>query len=173
MRTPDDGSFSNQRHLLDRIIHLRDKPVQREVIITRTVKRQRQDRHVINRPRLDERHGNAVRDAVEVLLHFLVQLHQAAFHVFADLEPHDRQRLAFAGSGVDVFHAGNFPEQLFHRARGAFLDFFRMKSRHGHQHIHHRHFDLRLFLTRQHHHGKHAEQEGCDDDEQGQLGINE
>ena len=173
MRAADERGLGHERHLLHRVVHLRDEPAQREMIVARAVKREREDRHVVNGLGLDERRGNAVRDAVEVLLQLLVQLHEAALHVLADLEAHDDQALAVARGGVDVFHAGNFPEQLFHRARGALLDFLGAEAGHGDQHVHHRHFDLRLFLARQHDDGERAEQDGGDDDERRELGINE
>ena len=95
---------------------------------------------------------DAGRDAVEVGLQLLVQLHQAALDVLADLEAHDDQALARARGGVDVFHAGNFPEQLLHRPGGALLDFLGAEARHRDQHVDHRHLDLRLLLAREHDH---------------------
>ena len=150
--------LGHERNLLHRIVHLRHQPAQREMVVTRAVKRERENRHVVNGLGLDERRGNAVRNAVEVLLQLLVQLHDAALHVLADLEAHDDQALAGARGGVDVFDAGNFPEQLFHRARGAFLDFLGAEAGHGDQHVHHRDFDLRLLLARQHDDRERAEQ---------------
>ena len=148
-RAADERGFGHQRHLLHRVIHLRHQPAQREVIVARAVERQRQDRHVVDGLGLDEREGDAVRDAVEVRLQLLVELHQAALHVLAHLEAHDDQALAGARGGVDVFDAGDFPEQLLHRPGGALLDFLGAEAGHGHQHVDHRHLDLRLLLARQ------------------------
>ncbi len=72
---------------------------------------------------------------------------------------------------IDVFHAGDFPEQLLHRARGAFLDFFRAETGHRHQHINHRHLDLWLLLARQHRHREQPQQHRGDDDERRELGV--
>ena len=55
LRAADEGGFGHLRHLFHRIVHLRDQPAQGEMIVTRAVKRERQNRHVVNRPRLDDR----------------------------------------------------------------------------------------------------------------------
>ena len=79
---------------------------------------------------LDERLRNAPRNTVEIRLQLLVQLDQALLDVLANLEPHDGQALARAGGRVNVFHAGDFPEQLLHRTRGALLYLLRAETRH-------------------------------------------
>ena len=66
VRAADEGGFSHLRHLLHGVVHLRHEPAQREMIVARTVKCQRQDRHVVNGPGLDERLRNAVRNFVEL-----------------------------------------------------------------------------------------------------------
>ncbi len=113
LRAADDGRLGDQRHLLHRVIHLRGQPPQREMIVMRTVNRQRQNRHVVNRPRLDERRGNAVRNLVEIRLQLLVQLHQAAFHVFADLEPHDDQSTGLRWKWSRCIPRREFPRAAF------------------------------------------------------------
>ncbi len=65
-RPADDRGLGDLGHLLDRVIDLGDETTQREMIITRAVKREGEDGHVVDRPRLDERPDDAVRDAVEV-----------------------------------------------------------------------------------------------------------
>ena len=89
LRAADKGGFGHLRHLLYSVIHLRNKPSQGEMIVTRAVERERQNRHVVNGPRLDERRRNAVRDFVEVRLQLLIQLDEAPLHVLANLEPND------------------------------------------------------------------------------------
>ena len=64
-----------------------------------------------------------MRDAVIVRLQFLVQLDQALLHIFADLKTDDDQGASFAGGGINVFNAWDFPEQLFHGASRALFDF--------------------------------------------------
>ena len=90
----DERGFGHERDLLHRVVHLRNEAAQRQMIIPRAVESQREDGHVVNGLGLDERCRNTVRNAVEVLLQLLVQLHDAALHVFTDLEAHDDQTLA-------------------------------------------------------------------------------
>ena len=92
------------------------------------------------------------------------QPHEALFGIGTDLEPHDDKALAVARGRVDVFHARDFPEQLFHRPGGALLDFLRGEAGHVHHHVDHRHLDLRLLLARQQNDCGDAEQNRRDDD---------
>ena len=55
-----------------------------EVVVVGAVKRQCQNRHVVDGFGFDERRRNAMRDAVEVRLQLLVQLHQAPLDVFTN-----------------------------------------------------------------------------------------
>ena len=128
----------------------------REMIVAGAVEGQAEDRHVIDAFGFDQRPADAGRDAVEVRAQFFGEFDQAALRVLADLEAHDDQALAVAGGGIDIFHAGDFPQQFFHRAGGAFLDFLGAGARHGDHHIDHRHLDLRFLLARQQHDGRRA-----------------
>ena len=143
------------------------------MVIARTVKRERENRHIINGTQLDERLRRAVRDVVEVRLQLLIQAHQALVCIGADDEPHEHEALAGARGGINILHAGDFPEQFFHGPGDAFLGFLGARAGHRNEHVHHRDFDLRLLFTRQQEHGGHAQQDGGDNDERRQLGVDE
>ena len=82
----DDGDRRDVRHLLDRVVELRGEPAQLEIAVAVAPERQRQDRHVVDRARLDERRRGAGRDQVEVGEHLLVQPDDALLFVLADVE---------------------------------------------------------------------------------------
>ena len=169
----DERRLSHQRHLLHGVVHFGDDAAQRVMVLPRAVEGERQDRHVVNGLGLDEREGDALGDAVEVGLQLLVEEDQAALDVLADLEADDGQALALAGGRVDVFHLGDFPEQLLHRPGGALLDLLGAEAGHGDQHVNHRHLDLRLLLARQEQRRRRAQQNRGDDEQRRQLGVNE
>ena len=172
-RSTQQGRLGDQRHLFDGFLHLRGKPPQRQVIIAAAVERQRQDGHVVDALRLDQRSAHAHRNTVKIGVQLVRQLHQAALRIFAYLEAHDYQALTVARGGVDVFHAWHFPEQLFHWPGGPLLHFLGGGTGHGDHHIHHWHLDLRLFLTRQQDDGRASQQHRCDDDQRREFRIDE
>src|SRR6478735_706199 len=131
----DNGGFRDLMRLLYRVIHLGDQAPQREVVVARAVERQREDRHVVDRLRLDEWSAHTWGDAIVVRTQLFGEPHKAALDIFADKETDDE--LAFSGTRgrVDILHTRNFPEQLLHRAGGALLDLLCAEPRHGHQHI--------------------------------------
>jgi hypothetical protein len=137
------------------------------------VERQRQDGHVVDALRFDEGERNTSRNAVKIRLQFLVELYQALFHILAHFESHDRETLAGARSRIDIFHTGNFPQQLLHRPGGALLDFFGAETGHRDQHVHHRNLNLRFLFPRQHDDRRCPEQHRGDDDQRREFGINE
>ena len=66
--------------------------------------------------------------------------------VGADLETHDDQALPRLRRGIEVFHAGNFPQQFFHGIGDPLLNFLCACPRHLHKNIHHGHYDLGFLL---------------------------
>jgi hypothetical protein len=104
---------------------------------------------------------------------FSVSLHEAALGIFAHFEAHDDEALAVAGGAVDVFDAGSSQSSFsIGRVARSSISFARGAG-HGNHHIDHRHLDLRLFFTRQQNDRRRAEQDGRDDDERRQLGVDE
>jgi hypothetical protein len=169
----DQRRFGHEGNLLHRVIHLRSEPAQRGVIVARAVEGEGEDRHVVDRAGLDERRGDAERDAVEVRLQLLVEADEGGLEVRADLEPHDGQVAAGACGGVEVFDTGDFPKEFLHRARDAVLHLGRRRTGHRHHHVDHRHLDLRLLLARQHEDREKAEEQRGGDDDRRQLGVDE
>jgi hypothetical protein len=129
------------------------------------------DGDIVNGARLDQRRADARRDAVVVGLQFLVEPDEALLEVGADLEADDDERAAGAGGGVEVFDAGDFPEQLLHRPRDAVLDLAGRGAGHGDDDVHHRHLDLRLLLAREHDHRKCAEEQRGEHQQRGDARI--
>lgn len=160
-------------HLLDRVEKLGGYLTQFIRAVSLTGKRERENRNVVDGARLDQRQRRAGRNQVEVGEHLLIQADDAGLFVLSHLKTDDRQRLSRAGSGVDVFDAGNFMQQFLHRLGDAFFHFPRRRAGHGDENIDHRHFDLRLFLARKLPHRKHARCERCQDDQRRQLGGDE
>ena len=126
------------------------------MIVAGAVQGESEDRHIIDALGLDQWLAGTGRNAIKVRAKFFGDLDEAELRVLADFEPHDDQRLAIAGGGIDIFNARDFPQQVFHRLGGAFLDFLGVGARHRDHHIHHRHLDLRLFLARQQGDRRHA-----------------
>ena len=85
----DDGDGGDLIHLLDGVVQLRGEAPQLVIAVALARERQRQDRHIIDRARLDQRRRGARRDQVEVGEHLLVQPDDGFLFVLADEEAHD------------------------------------------------------------------------------------
>ena len=94
LQSADECGLRYQRDLLHRILQFRAQTPQFHRALHRAVQCQGKDRNVVDRPRLDQRHGHAVRDAVEIGLQLLVEFDDAVPQIRTDLEPHDDQALA-------------------------------------------------------------------------------
>ena len=140
------------------VVHLRGETAEREVIERRALQRERQNRHIVDRAGFDDRRRHAGGDTVKIRLQLLVEPHERGLNLRTHPEAHDHQCGRGAGSGIEIFDAGNFPEQFFHRPRDAVFDLPRGGARHPDKNIHHRDLDLRLFFPREHQHGKEPEQ---------------
>ena len=157
------------RRLLDRIIHLRGDAAQLDVAVALAPKGERQDRHIVNRARLDERERCAGRNQIKIRVQLLIQADDAFLFVLPDQETHDGSGHAGTGGGVYILDAGDFPEEFFHRLGDALLHFASGGAGHLDENIDHRHDDLRLLFTRQFPDGEGAEQHGAGDDERREL----
>ena len=71
---------------------LRRHAPQLEIAVALAPQRQRQNRHIVDRARLDQRRRRARRDQIEVRGELLVQPDDALLLVLADVEAHDRHR---------------------------------------------------------------------------------
>jgi hypothetical protein len=146
---------------------------QLEIVVAGAPQRQRHDRHVVDRAGLDERHRGAGRNQVEIRRELLVESNERGFFLFAHPEADDDHGHPGVRRGVDVLHAGDLPDQLFHRARDALLDFRGARARQFHEDVNHRNDDLRFFLAWQRDDGEGTQRDRPDDDEWRELGVDE
>ncbi len=79
---------------LDFIVNLGRQPPQHEMVVTSAMEGQRQNRHIIDGVRLDQRLGNPWRDAVKIGCQFLIQVHDRRFRILTDIKSDDQQPLA-------------------------------------------------------------------------------
>ena len=166
----DSGDFAN---LLDAVVELARNPAKLVIPIAAGVKRQAQDRHVVDRSRLDQRFGSARRYAVEIREHFLVDPNNGVFLVLADVETNDHHRGAGAGGGVDVLDPGDLPQQLLHRFGDSLLHLARGHPRHRDENVNHRDDDLRLFFSGQVQSGEDARSKGERYDQRREFRVGE
>jgi hypothetical protein len=124
------------------------------VRVTRRPHRDGQDRHIVDRARLDDGPDDAWWDAIRIRGQFLIEANERGFLRLVHLEADDDHRLSGTRGRVDVFHAGHFPEQLLHRTRDPLFDIRRCRPRHLDEHVNHRHDDLRFLFARQRHHAR-------------------
>ena len=143
----DEPGLGHLEDGLDGVVHLGGQAAQGEVVVGFRVEGEGEDGHVVDAVRLDERSRDAVRDAVEVGLQLLVEADDGLLEIGAHVETGDEQALAGGGGGVDVFHPGQFVEQLLHGHGQPLLDLLRGGAGHGNDDVDHRHLDLRLLLA--------------------------
>ena len=127
------------------------------VRVPRRPHRDGQDRHVVDRARLDDGTDHARRDAVRVRGELLVEANERGFQGLVHREAGDDHRLSGARGRVDVFHAGHFPEQLLQRTRDPLFDVRRCRPGHLDEDVDHRHDNLRFLFARQRQHRQGAE----------------
>ena len=169
----DDRDLRDVVDLGDGVAQLRGQRAQLVVSVSRRPESDRHDRHVVDRPRLDDRAGDARRNAIGVRGELLVEPDERGFLGLADHEPDDHHRLAGRRRRVDVLHAGHFPDELFERPGHALLDLRRRGARHRRQDVDHRDDDLRLLFARQRHHRQRSQRQRGADDQGGQLRVDE
>ena len=90
--TADQGNGGYIRHLFDGVIELRGDAAQIEIVVAAAGEREREDRHIVDGARLDERLRCARRDEVEIGEQLLIQADDALLFVLADVETHDGER---------------------------------------------------------------------------------
>ena len=166
----DQGHDGNVGHLLHRVVDLGGDAAQLETTVAAAGKRQRQDGHVVDRPRFHQRLQSARGDQIEIGVELLVEPHDASFFVLSHVEAHDGQGASGARSRVDVLHAGDLPQQFFHGLSDALFDFAHGSAGHLHHHVDHRDDDLRLLLARQLPDGESANQQRRADYQRRELG---
>ena len=120
------------------------------------------NRHIVDFNRFHRPVFDTGGDDILVGHQFVPNLDQAVFAVFAHIEAHRDHGLAFAGGGIDVFHAVHFAQFGFQRRGGEFFHLFRRRAGHLNEHIRHRHDDLRLLFARGQQQSSHARQQRGD-----------
>ena len=99
------------------------------------------------------------RDEILVLIDLVVQAHNGGLPRHANLEFHGDDRHARPADRVDVLDVLDLGQLLFEGERDEILDVVDVGSRERHEHVRHRHVDLRLLLAWRDQHGEQAEQQ--------------
>ena len=86
-------SFSGIGFGLESVFNLGNNASQFQMIPGATVEGEGKDGDVVDGLRLDEGHGNAFGDSIEVGLEFLIEFDQAFFDILAHLETDNDQAL--------------------------------------------------------------------------------
>jgi hypothetical protein len=146
----DERGFSDLRDCLHHIGCFGGEPPQCHVIESGAVKRQREDRHIVDGPRFHPRRARSRWHSIEIGLQLPVEADQRGFQPGADLETRDDQAATGARGRIEVFEARDLPKQLLQGTRDAVLDLRSARAWHGDGHVDHRHIDLRFLLPRQH-----------------------
>ena len=128
---------------------------------------------IVDRARLDERGHHAGGHQVDIGMQLLIQPHDAFLFVLTHLEPDDRERHAGRRGRIDVLHAGDLPQEFLHRLGDALFHFACRRAGHRHEHVDHRHDDLRFLFARQADDREQAEDERRADKQRRQFGIDE
>jgi hypothetical protein len=118
---PDNGGDRNIGLALDDGLHLGGHPTQHVVVAFIGPEGQRKDGHIIDIARFDQRRAGSPGDAVIVGHQLGLQPDDGLFFILPHVEPYHGHGHAGSRSGVDVFHAGNLPEQFFHGTGDALL----------------------------------------------------
>ncbi len=148
-------------------------PSQGVMVQVFTPEGERQDGHVVDVTRLDQRRCDAAGDAVHVGHELGLQPHDGLLFILTHVKPDDGHGHARAGGGVDVFHARDLPKQFFHGQGDALLDLLGLGARHLDEDVDHRDDDLGFLLARQGHDGSKPHQHRRDDNQRRQLGVDE
>ena len=131
-------------------------------------------RHVVDALGLDQRlaHADARRQPVLVRKHLVVQAHDRRLALDADGELDGQHRHARTAGRIDVLDALDFRQLLLQRRAHELLDVARAGTDERHEHVRHRHVDLRLFLPRGDQHRDQAQQQAQQREHRGQrIGL--
>jgi len=118
------------------------------VVVPRPPQCQRHYRHVVDGTRLNHGGRSPRRDQRDVRGQLLIEPDERALVVFPYQEADDDHRAARARRRVQVLDARNLPEQLLERTGDALFNLSWRRPGHRHEHVNHRHDDLRFFLAR-------------------------
>ncbi len=77
-RAADDRRLRDQRDGFHSVVHFRHQPAKREMIVARAVKSERENRHVIDGLRLDQRRADSMRNTVVVRAQLFRQPHETS-----------------------------------------------------------------------------------------------
>ncbi len=129
------------------------------------------DRYIVDGSWFDNRGHDADRQFVEYRLELGVDPDRRLVGVGTDQESHHDEPTRRIRDRVDVLHVLDFVEQLFERRDDPDFDFLRGGAGKTDHDVDHGDLDLGLLLRRRHDHREDTEEEGCDDDQRRQLGV--
>ncbi len=123
--------------------------------------RQRHHRNIFDahRPYQRRAYAQARRNEILVLINLIVETHHRRLSRHADFELDRNDRHARAADGIDVLDVLYLGELLFERKRDQVFHIVHIGARERHEHVRHRHIDLRFLFARCHQHGEEPEQE--------------
>ncbi len=167
----DDGTLRDVGNLLQIVLNLVGDGAQLVAVVVLAPQGQRENRHIVDGTRLDDRLRHARRNLIEVRIELAVDLDECVFLGRADQETHNHQAHSRARSGVDVFDPGDLVHEPLDGQSDAFLHLRGRGSRHGCGDVQHRHQDLRIFLARDDGDREDSERQRGHHKERRQLGV--
>ena len=123
------------------------------------------DRHIIDAPADDQGLRNTQRHPIHIGAKTFMHAQDRIIGIRADLEPRGDHDLVILGLGIDVFNGIDGADDGFQRFRDQLDRIGGAQAIGPHHDVHHRHGDLRLFLTRNHHQGQETHGQGGHQDE--------
>ena len=169
----DEGGDGYVGLTLDLIFHLGGHPPQQVGLNLLTPERQRQNGYIVDVSRFDQRRGDAAGNPVHVGHELGLEPHNRLLFVLPHVKAHHRHGHARHAGGVDVLHAGNFPQQLLHGTGHPLLHFRGVGAGHLNEDVDHGDDNLGFFLPGKGNHGGHSQKHRGDNDQRGQLGVDE
>ena len=170
-KTADHRSLRDAGNLLNIVLHFVRDGAQLIAAIVRSPQGQSQDGNIVDGARLDDGLRNSGRHLAEVGIELAVHLDERVFLRRAHQKAHDHQALAGAGDRVHVLDARNLMDQPFDGKSDTLLDLGRRCARHGGGNVQHGHENLRIFLARNHRHGKDSQRQRRGNEERRQLRV--
>ena len=107
---------------------------------------QGKDGNIIDVAGFYKRRGDTLGNPVVIGHQFGLEPHDGLFFVVADIETDNRHGDSRAGSGINVLHPRDLPQQFFHRFCNTFFHLFWAGTRHSNKYVDHRDNDLGLFF---------------------------
>ena len=171
----DQGGDGHVFFTLDQGLHLRGETpelVSVQIVIFRP-KSKGQNRDVINISRFDQRRCGRPGNPVHIGHELGLKPNDGFLLILAHIEPDDGHGCPRAGCGIHILHTGDLPQQLFHGIGDPFFDFPSAGTGHFDEDIHHGNDNLRLFFPGKRDDRGNSHQNGGNDDQRGELGIDE